>query len=203
MIIKRYFGRELLKTTFSVTLVLCFVFLCNQLVRLLGRVAAGKLSIQVLLKIILLQIPYLVGLLLPIGMYLAVLLVFSRLYVDHEMAVLSACGLSRWQIIRMILPTSLMVMLLVAAMTLVLNPKLLAIQTQLIQESPTKLLVETLTPGRFHVANDGKQVYYVESIDRETDTAKQVFMANHESPKGRAPGTAATWSVISAQSGHR
>lgn len=150
-----------------------------------------------------LQMPYLLGLLLPVGMYLAVLLVFSRMYVDHEMTICKACGLSRWQILWMIVPSCVVVTLLVAAMTLGLNPQLLAIQTQLLQESPTKLLVDTLMPGRFHVAGDGKQVYYVESIERETDTAKQVFVAKRTASKGQDGKTAAIWSVLSAESGNR
>lgn len=198
MIIKRYIGKELLKSTISITLVLCFVFLCNRLVRLLGRAAAGKLSAAVLGKIVLLQIPYLLGLLLPIGFYLAIMLVFTRMIIEHEVTILNACGLSRLHLFQMIFPVSVIVMTVVACMVLGLNPALLALETKLVQESPTQLLVDTLMPGRFHIANDGKQVYYVETIERETDTAKRIFMATRHKASGEKGSSAPSWIMLSA-----
>jgi len=204
LILKQYIGRELIKTTLAVTSVLCLVFLCHQLIRLLAKVAAGKLSTAMLMNILFLQLPYLLGLLLPIGVYFAVILVFSRMYVDHEMTIYSTCGLSRWQILAMVLPSTLWMMLLVAALTLGLNPQLLAVQAKLLQQSPTRLLADTLIPGRFHIVNGGKQVYYVESIDRESDTAHKVFLARREAnTEDPSKSQGARWSVLSAATGKR
>lgn len=201
--IKRYLNRELLKTTCSITLILCMVFLCNQLIRLLGRVVAGKVSSATLLKLLAVQFPYLLGLLLPIGLYLGILLVFSRLYVDHEITVLQACGVSQWQIFGMILPTSLGIMGLVALLLSSINPQLLTLQTQLLQASPTQFMVDTLMPGRFYIAHEGRQVYYVEGLDHAAETAKWIFIAKQEQNYLRDRHTAPTWSVMSAKTGQQ
>ena len=201
--IKRYLNRELLKTTCSITLILCMVFLSNQLIRLLGRVVAGKLGSSTLLKLLAVQFPYLLGLLLPIGLYLGILLVFSRLYVDQEMTVLQACGISQWQIFGMILPTSLGVMGLVALLVSSVNPQLLSLQTQLLQASPTRFMVDTLMPGRFYITHEGQQVYYVEELDHAAETAKWIFIAQQKRDDLRDPHTAPTWSVLSAKTGQQ
>ena len=67
----------------------------TQFVHYLGDAAfGGRYSGGVVLHIMVLQIPYLLGLLIPLGFYLAVLTAYGRLHADREMLVFYSCGMS-------------------------------------------------------------------------------------------------------------
>ena len=109
MIIARYLSREVTRTMLAVTLILLFIFMCNEFVRYLSYVAKGKYAIWVLLHIVLLQVPILLGLLLPLGLYLGILLGYGRMYADSEMTVLSACGFGEKQLLKATMVFALLV----------------------------------------------------------------------------------------------
>src|SRR5437870_8952092 len=114
MIIFRYLNRELYFHLLAIMVVLLIIFITNQFVRYINCVASGELTMGVVMKIMSLQVPLLLSYLLPLGVYLSLLLVFGRLYTDHEMTVLNACGISKIQLLGMVSLFCLMVMALVA-----------------------------------------------------------------------------------------
>src|SRR4051812_18540367 len=93
MIILRYLIKEVLNTVAASTVILLMIFLCTQFIDYLSAAAGGKYTTLFLLQIMLLQIPYLLGLLLPLGFFLAILMAFGRLYLDREMIILFSCGM--------------------------------------------------------------------------------------------------------------
>ena len=88
MILRRYICQEIIVTMIAITTVLLVIFLSNHFLRYIQQAAVGKLSGDLLFQVMLLQIPRLLGYLLPLGLFIAILLVFGRMYVDNEMAVL-------------------------------------------------------------------------------------------------------------------
>ena len=70
MIIFRYLTKEAFGTLLGVTLVLLLIFLSNELVRYLSYAASGKIPANILLRLMGYEIPYLLSLILPLGLYL-------------------------------------------------------------------------------------------------------------------------------------
>src|SRR3990167_802916 len=103
VIIFRYFSKEVLATLLATTLILLIIFITNQFVHYLSDAADGKITTQAVMKVMSLQVPLLLGYLLPLSLFLGLLLTLGRLYVDHEMVVLSSCGVSRAQVIVMVM----------------------------------------------------------------------------------------------------
>lgn len=203
MIIFRYLRKETYLTVFTVTMVLLLIFLCNQFVRFLGRAAAGKMGASAVFKIMALQVPYLLGLLLPVGLFLGILLAYGRLYVDSEMTVLSACGFSKKSLVFCSLRFSVLIMLVVGLLVLWVNPQLMAYQLRLKTTSPAESILETAMPGRFQMMPGGKQVYYVEDISRDRKKINHIFVAEQEKAKD-TPGSSDghVWNVLFAQAGY-
>lgn len=200
MILFKYIAKELYTALLAVTLVLVFVFLSNQLVHYLSYAASGKIAVPIVFRLIFLQLPYLLGLMLPIGLFFGILLALGRLYVDNEMTVLFACGMSGAQLLRYVLIMSIAVIGLIAFLTLWLNPLIAAKKDYLIaSDSPENSLVQTLIPGRFMKSADGRRVFYVEDVARDHLEARNVFIAEmpEESSSSRA------WTVVSAESGYQ
>lgn len=194
MILFRYLTKEIVMTLLGVTFVLLLLFLSNELVRFLSYAASGKLVASIILQLIGFQIPYLLALLLPLGLYLGIILAYGRLYADNEIRVMHACGLSVRKLIFMTAGVSLLVTFTVLILTLWVNPWLADQKEQLIVRSlTTDNLLDNLMPGRFQVLNDGARVIYVERISQKHKEATNVFFANQAKDKN--------WSIVSSNHG--
>ncbi len=104
MIIRRYLVKQVVSTSLVVTALLTLIIMGGQLIKIFGRAAQGRLDGGVLLSIIAYRLPEFLTLILPLGFFIGLMLVFGRLYVDHEMAVLNGSGVSRNQLTRLLLP---------------------------------------------------------------------------------------------------
>jgi lipopolysaccharide export system permease protein len=183
MLIQRYLLREVFHTFSAVILVILLIAISNKFVRLVGKAAIGDIAPDVLLQMIFFQIPELLAFLLPIALFLAVLLCFSRFFAENEIPVMFACGVS-WQKLLMIsLSFGVIVMLLAGSFTCYWSPKLAGYKEQLVREEGPMLLVQTVTPGRFHSLQKDQLVFYVASLNSDRSELKHIFIADQ--PKGR------------------
>lgn len=197
MIIFRYLTREIIASLCAVTGILLLIFLSNQFIHYLNQAASGKFAGNVLVHLMAIEIPHLLAVLLPLGLFLGILLAYGRLYSDNEITVLTACGLSRSKLIALTLPLTLVITIIVAMLTLWLNPKLLVARDQMIMQTGTALALETTLPGQFRESDDGKKVLYIESVSPRQKLMKNVFFAQHEDNVAQP-----TWTIATAQSGY-
>lgn len=196
MIIFRYLTKEVFSTLLAVTLVLLLIFLSDQLVRYLGYAASGKIAAHILFRLMGYEIPYLLALLLPLGLYLGIMLAYGRLYTDNEMRVLQACGLSTKALVNITGILALLVTLVIVVLTLWVNPWLSAKKEKLLIEDGSSI-VDTLIPGRLFVTDHGNRVVYVEKVSRDHRTAENLFIADQaeNTTKGNR------WVVLAAAHG--
>lgn len=199
MIISRYLTKEVLNALLAVSFVLLLIFLSNQLVRYLSYAAMGKVGANILLQLMGFEIPYLLALILPLGLYLGIVLAYGRMYADSELRVMHACGLSRLQLLYMTSGIILVVMAVVLLLTTWVNPLIMSKKDKLIARSLSiDNVLDTLMPGRFQVSNDGKRVLYVERIQRAKKQASNLFLAD----QGNNPIDESTpWTVVAAAEG--
>lgn len=202
MIVRRYLNKEILSTLLAVTLVLMLVFLSQQTIRYLSYAASGKIASNVLMPLLGFEIPYLLVLLLPLGLYLGMYLVYSRLYAESEMFVLNVSGYGSRQLMLMTLPLAVLIAVIVMGLSFWLNPWLASQKSRLIAQGMTEEnILKTLTPGRFHVSSDGRRVIYVERISQRYKKAENLFIAEEKRPlKGQQPEHLAQV-IVSAASG--
>ncbi len=84
---------------------------------LVREVSEAAIPVAIALQIFLWQIPYFVGLALPMAMLLATLIAYSRLGKDHEITALQGCGVNTY---RLVLP-ALVFSLLMTGITFAFN----------------------------------------------------------------------------------
>ncbi|MCD6047413.1 MAG: lptF [Gammaproteobacteria bacterium] len=198
MLIFRYFSRELLNSLLTVTLIVLVIFLGNQLIRYLNDAAAGNMALGVMGRLLILEIPYLLGLLLPLTLFIALLLTLGRISADHEWVVLKACGFSPWQQWKMSVKPCGAIVLLVAILTLWIQPKLAGYRNQLLATTNAGATIETLIPGKFQSSGNHNFVFYVSESSVDHKHLKNIFVAE----KRATPTKDDTqWNVIKASSG--
>jgi len=94
VILGRYIIWETLKTMLGVLAVLLLIYASNRFVRFLADASAGELSDHLIYQLLALKTLSARTIMLPMALFFSVLLTFGRLYQDHEMAVIYACGFS-------------------------------------------------------------------------------------------------------------
>jgi len=202
VIITRYLTREVVNAMVAVTAVLLLTFLCQQVVRYLNYAAVGKIPTAVLFQLISFEIPYLLALLLPLGLYIGIILAYGRLYSDNEMAILHMSGFGPKRVLQLSAYISLAVAGFILFLMLWVNPWVSLKQQQLRQSDDVTLhLIQTLTPGRFKVSPDGTRVMYAESMSRDHERVNSLFTAqekyNAENPAQPA------WNVVVGEEGYQ
>ncbi len=192
----RYTLREIITTLFAVTGLLLAIFISNLFVRYLASAAGGTLPITLIGKLMLLTIPQLLGLLLPMGLFFAILLALGRMNADSEMTVLSACGFSTWALCRLVIILGVVVAIIVGVMNLVLGPSISIERQRMLRQTGTANIVDVIAPGRFQKIGNNNNVIYVEEVDHDTNSVGKLFVAE------KLPQSAGgQWRIVAAQHG--
>ena len=201
MIITRYLTREVLNALLFITTILLLAFLCQQVVRYLNYAAVGKIPTNILFQLVSFEVPYLLALLLPLGLYFGILLAYGRLSAQYEMAILQMYGFGNRRLMRLTFSLALAVTALVLVLMLWVNPFVSAKRQQVMESSEMTLhLIETLIPGRFQVSADGNRVMYVEKLSRDRQRAENVFLAQG---KELADEERHAWMLVVAKQGYQ
>lgn len=177
MLIFRYLAKEVFITLISLTAILLLIFMSNQFVQYLNRAAAGNIPVMIIMKLMMLELPNLMGLLLPLGFYVALLIAYGRLYAESEMTVLKACGYGQSDLFKHSFIMAFFVFLVVLVIMIWVSPMIATERAKLMKSTGPKTLIQTIVPGRFRQTSSGKEVFYVESMSRNHQQAQHIFLA--------------------------
>lgn len=164
MIVFRYLSREVLLTLSAVSAVLLVIIMSGRFIKYLAQAAQGVLDPSVLFLIMGYRLPGFLQLILPLGLFLGILLAYGRLYLESEMTVLSATGMSQQRLLAMTMAPAALVALLVAWLSLSLAPLGVAQVQKIIAQQDALTEFDTLVPGRFQTLRDGSRVTYTEQL---------------------------------------
>lgn len=177
MILFRYLAKEVLLTTAAVSALLLVVVVSGRFVKYLAQAAAGDLSPNVLLAIIAFRVPSFLELILPLALFIGILLAYGRMYVESEMTVLGACGISTARLALYTLAPAALVAALVAACSLYFSPMGIDQVQRIFQDASSSQGLQTLVEGRFRIDEASGRVTYVEAMD-EDGRMRGVFAAD-------------------------
>ena len=176
MLIFRYICREVMLVVSAIVLIMLIILLMGQATNYLGKIAHGAVAARFLAEFIVLNIPFLISYILPFAFYFGLLLAYGRFYADSEMVVLQASGFSTRRLFFYSMIPALLVMIIVAYLILILNPKLISMQGKLLESAKANIL-QTVIPGQFKSINNGKLILYVSKIANDKKHLQNVFVA--------------------------
>ena len=176
MIIERYLFKELTSTLLAVTSVLFLIFVSSWFARLLGKVAAGSLQVDVVFLLLALKSIDALMILLPLSFYLAVLLAFGRLYKDSEMTAMLACGVSITRVTKLVFWVGLGFAVIVAAVSFYYGPWAKTERYKLQEEMSASSGLEAISAGQFRELGDGGVVFYAERLSDDGDRMENIFI---------------------------
>ena len=163
-ILDRYIFREIALSWLGVTMVLLMILLTNQFARVLGDVAKGKLPKNAAFDVIGLSAAQYLTVLVPIGLFLAIMLALGRLYRDSEMPAMMACRVGQAGIYRPLLWLLAPLALGVAWLSVVGTPQALSTIERISAEARREADLHSIEPGRFTVFGPERAVVYGERV---------------------------------------
>ncbi len=198
MIIFRYLSRQVLSTLIAVSGMLLLIIMSGRFIKYLAQAAAGQLDPGVLFMIMGYRLPGFLVLILPLGMFLGILLAYGRMYLDSEMAVLAATGISDRKILGYTQGSALLVALLVGGLSLWIAPAGVLKTQQLFHEQDALTEFDTLAAGRFQALGNGQRVTYAGGLSDDRIELETIFIAERT-----GTGANAGVSVLVADTGRQ
>lgn len=192
-IIDRYLIREIGLTLLATVLVLLAMVVSHRLATYLSRAANGLLARDSIFLLLGLQSINFLVVLLPLAFLLSVMLALGRLYRDHEMTALAACGYGALSVYRAILFLAIPLAAFTAFLSLVVTPATMTWQFQVLAKARKEAEVSMFTPGTFREALNGRHVVYIGALDERQ--LRDVFIHTRE-PDGDL-------SITTAEQGHQ
>lgn len=175
LILFRYLTREVLLTMAAVTGILLLVIMGSRFIRYFGSAAEGDIPVTILGNLMLFHLPGFLELILPLAFFLGILLAYGQLYMNSEITVMVACGISPSRLLRVTLLPAAVVAVLVGLCSLWLTPAGALHNAVTLEEQRSRLDVSLLSPGRFQDFGGGRTAY-IGSFSDDGTLMQDVFV---------------------------
>jgi len=200
LIIYRYLAREVLMTTMAVAGIVLAIALGWRFSGYLSDAARGVLTKEVLFVIMAYRLPGFLELIIPVSFFLSIMLAYGRLYVDSEMIVLEACGMSPSRLLVITLTLGSVVTGITAMLTLWVKPAAEARVELLFNDQRNLTEYDTLAPGRFQSLRNGERVTYTKELSGQ-GRLSEVFINEYKTTNFFGPKDVST--VVAASGTQR
>ena len=181
MILRRYMTQQVAANTAIVLLFLMALMLGGRLIRYFGIAAEGRLDVGLLFAIIGYNIPTFLELILPLSFFIALMLVLGRMYVDQEMSVLFASGISRGRLTRLMIPLITGLFVFQMGISLWAKPWGLSNSEHIWQTQSLGSLLDLVRPKTF--ISSGNYHLYVDEFDKEKRELKNIYVVQQQTDK--------------------
>lgn len=166
--------QQIASNTAIVLFFLLALMLGGRLVRYFGIAAEGRLDLSFLFAIIGYSLPALLELILPLSFFIALMLVFGRMYVDNEMSVINGSGISRGRLARLATPLILALFLLEAGLTLWAKPWGVSQTDKIWQKQALTSALDLIKPQTFITSQNYH--LYVGAFDKQKRELQDVYL---------------------------
>ncbi|MEH6586538.1 MAG: LPS export ABC transporter permease LptF [Halioglobus sp.] len=179
MKILRYLSRDVLVHMVAVSFVLLVIIISGRFVKYLAEAAVGDLAADLLVPVLLYRLPGFLELIIPLGLFIGILMSYGRLYVESEMVIFTATGISPQRLAAYTLVPALLVMLIVGGLSLFVSPLGAARSEALLNAPESSQGVNALAAGRFQTRRSNDMVSYAQSVDKD-GVMHSVFLSQAE-----------------------
>lgn len=178
-ILNRYILRETALTWLAVTGVLLLILLTDQFARVLDDAAKSELPREAIFAVMGLSSLQYLTILMPIGIYLAVILALSRFYRDSEMIAMMACGVGNVALYRPIMLLAVVLAGVVTWLAVTAGPGAQRQVYLIAEEARRSGDLGMLEAGRFISFGNDQATLYAEEV-AEDGTLTNVFVERRE-----------------------
>ncbi|MGH2343309.1 LPS export ABC transporter permease LptF [Segnochrobactraceae bacterium EtOH-i3] len=154
-LIGRYIFRRAATAFVATISILTAIVWATQALRQLDLVTAKGQTIGLFLELTLLALPFLILVIAPFALVIALVMTLNSLNAENELVVMSSAGASRWAILKPFLTLAVLVALLAGLLSTVIAPAGLRQLRYALTNVRVDLVATIVQPGRFIEIEDG------------------------------------------------
>ena len=158
-VINQYLFREVTQSWLAVTLILLVILVINQFAKILSDVSIGNDSGSVISELLFFSTVEYLTVLMPLSTFLAILLVFGRLYKESEMAAMMASGISPMSLYRPLWIPTIILAITVGVISSFVAPEARKNMNASNHAAMVNLGIESLQPGQFVTLRNGAVLF--------------------------------------------
>ncbi len=143
---------------------------------LLADAASNLIPSNLLLVLIVSKTIAAFELFLPLALYITLLMGLGKLYSEQEISALHASGMSVFGLIRTLMPLIISIVLLTAIVAIFVRPWAYDLRYSAKHQAQQTYDFDHLEEGYFYENKESGQVYFVSSIDNDTDIKNDIFV---------------------------
>ena len=183
MILERYIHREVLQKLLWITGLLILILTSHRFVDYLADAAAGKIPGDLILRMLFMKMLAISPRILPISIFLAVILAFTRLTSDKEMVIMAGAGISNAHQFIYVFKFAFMFAIFVFLVSNFISPWSEAEVNRLKIIARQESDIAGISAGRFKEFSQGGRVVYVENISDDKKTMENIFLQVRENDR--------------------
>ena len=150
---------------------------------LLSDVAGGRLPSGLMGVLMLLKMSDALSTIIPLSIFVSIIWGTGRMYRDQEMSVMRASGFNWLMLLRPLFNLLMPVAVFLLAVDLFVAPRAAGTVQQKLEEAYRTAAEWGLQTGQFHVLKGGDLVLYVESVDKDGRTLKNIFIQQRQNER--------------------
>ncbi|URJ28130.1 LPS export ABC transporter permease LptF [Candidatus Blochmannia vicinus (nom. nud.)] len=190
MIFTKYILKEIFRNQLIILTLLFLVCFCQKLIRMLGLVIDGNISMYLFFICLGLNIPEAGKLLIPFSVFLSVLVTFYRLHIHNEIIAMYSCAVDKYLIIRSIFLFSGIVATFAIINIGWLSPYCSSYQSKLLHEIKENINLTVLSEKKFQPLSTKSLILFADSIQGKK--LKHVFLVKTNQNKNNGMYTIMT-----------
>lgn len=195
---EHYLFRQLRNATFWAVAALAGVGVLSQSLSGLELIVDQRQSAEVFLKITVLAMPKMLALIIPMGLYVAALMVLNRMQAEQEIIVVQAGGMSKWEVAEPAIRLAVWIALIILTINLWVSPLASRNMRAELNAARADLAAALVREGQFTSPAKGLTVY-AQEVDRG-GLMRNLFI-NHEESTGKGVTYTAREGVLSSRDG--
>jgi lipopolysaccharide export system permease protein len=176
VVLSRHIAAEIIKPMILGITLLVVVFTGYSLAIKLSEAAQGEIPLSIVARLIGLNSLIAMEVLLPTALYLSIIAALSRLYRDSEMTAMNCAGFSEGRVIRTVLTLTVVIAVLVGAISLFARPWAYRQTYQMEADARTEFDIRKIEPGHFIEMQDARYVLFARDVDRENGILNEIFV---------------------------
>ena len=165
---------EVLLSSTGVFLIFFFLVVGSRFVGYFEQASEGLIDPSLIFKVVILRFPDFVTLLLPLSFFLGVVITISRLYSDREIYGYFAGGLSNNDLIRYLLPQSIVFFLITLTLSLYIAPYTKELSKEILSLDTIQEQFESVRPNELFSFNENQGFIYIE--EKESNILEEVVI---------------------------
>lgn len=179
MIVFFYLAKELLSSWLAITGILLLIIVSGRFIKYLEQAVSGQIKAELLFAIMWYRLPGFLEMIIPLAFFMAILFSYGRLYIDNEMVILTACGMSREKLLFYTQISASVVFVSIGLISLWITPLGSGQVERIFMKQDAMTDFDNVISGRFQKQDNLLRTTYVENIVNNNSLMKNIFIAEN------------------------